>query len=246
MRKSFIICLSFLNHFVMAQKITNIVMVGENGITENANLAKYLIVIKSYGDTAFERLEYNFTGPMKKRMTYKDPLLKILNGSYLVFAPSGFVSTEGMYRDNKKDGSWYLCNDTGKAIIESKYHLDTLLAIIDLDSLYTERQKLKQDTTDEHEAVYKGGEKKYQSLIHNNLKIPERTQSLEAGGTVRVRFIIDPEGNVTDVHILRSVEFAFDEEVMRVVSSVKGWIPASQKGRKVNAYREQPITISFQ
>lgn len=107
------------------------------------------------------------------------------------------------------------------------------------------KKKIIINTTDEHEAEYKGGQKKYVNFIYKNLKIPERTQTLEAGGTVRVRFIVDKEGKVTNVRIWKSVEFAFDEEVMRVVSSAKEWIPAMQKGKKLNAYREQPVTISF-
>ena len=48
-----------------------------------------------------------------------------------------------------------------------------------------------------------------------------------------------------DIQIAKSVEFAFDEESLRVVSLLKDWTPASQKGKKVNAYRIQPITISL-
>ena len=245
MKKYFLILFLVFSQFAIAQKIINAVMVDEKGITEDAKKAKYLIVVKTYDDTAFERLEYTFTGPMKRRLRYKDPLLKILNGSYTTFFPSGIVSNEGSYLDNKKDGSWYIYNDTSKAITEYKYHLDTLLAVMDVDSLDLEKKKLKADTTDEHEAEYKGGQKKYLNYIYKNLKIPDRTQSLEAGGTVRVRFIVDKEGNVTNVRIWKSVEFAFDEEAMRVVSSAKEWIPAVQRGRKLNAYREQPITLSF-
>ena len=101
------------------------------------------------------------------------------------------------------------------------------------------------DTTREREATYPGREKKFAKFIYQNLTIPKRTQSLEAGGTVRVRFIVNKNGNVTNVRISQSVEFAFDEEAIRVVSSAKDWIPAEQKGKKVNAYREQPITLSF-
>ena len=245
MKKYLAILFLLTSRFVIAQNIVNAVMVGDKGITDDAKIAKYLIVVKAWGDTAFERLEYNFTGPMKRRLTYKDPLLKILNGNFTNFSPAGFVASEGNYIDNKKNGSWYLYDDTAHAIVEYKYHFDTLLAALNLDSLELKKKKINIDTTDEHEAEYKGGQKKYVNYIYKNLKIPERTQTLEAGGTVRVRFIVDKEGKVTNVRICKSVEFAFDEEVMRVVSTAQDWIPASQKGRKVNAYREQPITISF-
>jgi TonB family protein len=245
MKKYFLIFFLAFSQFAIAQKLINAVMVGDNGITEDVKKAKFLIVVKTYGDTAFERLEYNFTGPMKRRLTYKDAMLKTLHGRFVNFSPSGIVSSEGDYVDNKKDGSWYLYNDTAHAITEYKYHLDTLLAVIDLDSLQLEKKKITEDTTGEHEADYKGGIKKFSNFISQNLKIPERTQSLEAGGTVRVRFVIDKEGKVINVRIWKSVEFAFDEEALRVVSISKDWIPAIQKGRKVNAYREQPISLSF-
>ncbi len=120
-----------------------------------------------------------------------------------------------------------------------------MIAALNLDSLELEKKKEKVDTTDEHEAFYKGGGKKNINFIYKNLKIPDRTEALQAGGTVKVRFIVNKEGQVTNVRIWKSVEFAFDEEVLRVVSSAQDWIPAIQRGKKVNAYREQPITISF-
>ncbi len=108
-----------------------------------------------------------------------------------------------------------------------------------------ENKKIKRDTTGEIEATYKGGLKKISGIISSNFKVPDRTSNLTKGGTVNVRFIVDKNGKEQDIEILHSVEFAFDEEAMRVVSLLKNWIPASDKGRKVNAYRIQPITISF-
>ncbi len=245
MKKYFFIFSLALSHFAYSQKIINAVLVGDKGITEDQKKAKFLIVVKSYADTAFERLEYNFAGPMKRRLAYKDPLLKISNGTYTDFNAAGYISTQGNYSNNKKDGSWFKYNDTGKTVLEYRYHLDTLIEVINSDSLEIENKKLIKDTMDEHEAEYRGGQKKYLNYINKTFTVPSRTQSLQTGGSVRVQFIVDKEGKVINVHIKKSVEFAFDEEVMRVVSSAKDWLPASQKGRKVNAYREQPITISF-
>lgn len=77
---------------------------------------------------------------MKRRLTYKDPLIKTLEGPYSTFSPSGKISTDGNYHDNKKDGSWYFYNDSAKAFVEHQYHLDTLKAVIDLDSLELEKK----------------------------------------------------------------------------------------------------------
>lgn len=91
MKKYFLVLLLPASQFAIAQNIVNAVMVGDKGITDNAKTAKYLIVVKAWGDTAFERLEYNFTGPMKRRLTYKDPFLKILNGNFTNFSPAGLL-----------------------------------------------------------------------------------------------------------------------------------------------------------
>ena len=245
MKKYFFILFLTFSQFVIAQKIVKTVMVGNNGITEDVQKAKYLIVVKKYSDTAFERLEYNFTGPMKRRLTYKDSLLKTLNGNYANFFPSGFISSGGNYLDNKKEGRWFVYDDSGHAQMGYNYHLDKIMNIINIDSLSEEQKKIEKDTTGKHEAFYKGGEKKYLNYIYQNLKVPNRTENLMAGGTVRVRFIIDEDGRLRNVQIRKSVEFAFDEEVIRVVSSAKDWIPANINGKKIKAYREQPISVSF-
>ncbi len=245
MKKYFLILFLSLSHVVFAQQIINAVLVGDKGITEDVKKAKSLIVVKSYGDTAIQRLEYNVTGPLKSRLTYRDRTMEVLHGNYATFFKTGITSTQGNYVDNRKDGKWYVYNEKAKAVTEYNYHLDTLLSVLNWDSLELAKKKIITDTTGEQEASYKDGEKKFQEYIYANLKIPDRTQALEAGGTVKVRFMINTSGKVVNVYIWRSVEFAFDEEVIRLVSSAGDWIPAVQRGRKVNAYREQPVSISF-
>ncbi|HSV09647.1 MAG TPA: energy transducer TonB, partial [Hanamia sp.] len=142
-------------------------------------------------------------------------------------------------------GLWYLYDDTAKVITKYTFHLDTLLSTIDMDSLGKANVKIKQDTTGEVEASYKGGNGKIRSFISSNFKLPQRTISLHKDGTVKIRFVIDTEGEVIEIAVLQSVEFAFDEEAMRVISLMKKWNPASDKGKKVKAYRIQPITISL-
>jgi TonB family protein len=231
---------------VSSQNIIGAAMLdGKGNRTENTKKAKYLLVLKKINDTAFEKLDYHFAGPMRTKITYKDSLLTMLNGTYADFSKAGYIASEGNYFNNKKEGSWYVYDDTAHAAFEYKYYHDSLISIINLDSLSNEKKKIKEDTTGQVEAEYKGGHRNYMKLIQANLSIPDRTADLTNGGTVRVRFVIGTDGKPQDIKIAKSVEFAFDEESMRVIALGTEWIPAVDKGKKVKAYREQPVTISF-
>lgn len=222
------------------------VMVGSKGVTNNAKQAKYLVVVKKYSDTAYERLDYNFTGPIIKLTTYKDSLLKVLNGRSATFDKSGGISQDGNYQDNKKEGSWFLYDDTAHATFEYKYYSNSLIVKIDLDSLAEENKKIRNDTTDQREAAYKGGDANFTKLVQQNMKVPDRTAEVSNGGTTRVRFIVDTFGHPIHIELIKSVEFALDEESLRVISLGREWIPASDKGRKLNAFRIQPFSIKIQ
>ena len=233
-------------YFSSAQKIIGAVMLDEKEeITKNQNKAKYLVVLKKHNDTSYQRLDYNFAGPMQLNATYLDSTFTILNGLYSDYAKSGYLFTEGHYLKDKKEGCWYKYNDTAQAIKEFKYHSDTLLAVIDLDSLKKEKDKIKEDTTGQIEADFKGGIKLFSHYVYTNIQVPDRTASLITRGIVRVRFVVDEKGKVIEPSVAKSLEFAIDEECMRVISLSKDWIPASDKGKKVKAYRIQPIVVSI-
>ncbi len=243
---SFTFFLALISSAGSTQEIIGAAMADEKGITQNERKAKYLIVLKKYDDTTFERLDYTFAAPIKTKITYRDSLWTTLNGTYAEFGKRGYISSEGKYINNKKEGSWYEYDDTAHAVFEYKYHLDSLKSVINLDSLSNEKKKIIEDTTGQVEAVYKGGDENFTKIIQTNLKVPERTMSLSKGGTARVRFIIDTTGNPIDIKIIKSVEFALDEEFMRVIALGTNWIPASEKGKKLKAYREQPIKIKIE
>ncbi|RYY39567.1 MAG: energy transducer TonB [Chitinophagaceae bacterium] len=61
--------------------------------------------------------------------------------------------------------------------------------------------------------------------------------------TVRVRFVVDKEGNVSDVDALNDPGYGMAEEAVRAVKKGPKWTPAIQNGRQVKAYRTQPITF---
>lgn len=61
--------------------------------------------------------------------------------------------------------------------------------------------------------------------------------------TVIVQFIVDKQGNVSDVKALTNHGYGMEEEAMRAIKKAPKWNPAVQNGRQVKAYRKQPITF---
>jgi protein TonB len=63
--------------------------------------------------------------------------------------------------------------------------------------------------------------------------------------TVVVRFIVDKEGNVSDVEAI-SGPAPLQKEAVRVIRLSGKWEPAIQNGRKVKSYKKQPITVHWE
>jgi len=62
-------------------------------------------------------------------------------------------------------------------------------------------------------------------------------------GDVRLKFIVETDGSITETEIDRSVEYSLDEEALRIINQSQKWIPASKDGRKVRSYKRQPINF---
>lgn len=60
--------------------------------------------------------------------------------------------------------------------------------------------------------------------------------------TVRIKFVVDKEGNVSDIVPLTNLGFGMEDEAIRVLKKAKKWEPAIQNGYKVKAYHTQLIT----
>ena len=64
--------------------------------------------------------------------------------------------------------------------------------------------------------------------------------------SVLVEFVVDKEGNVSNIRTLSNVGYGMEEEAVRVLKKAEKWEPAIQNGYKVKAYRRQMITFEVQ
>jgi periplasmic protein TonB len=225
-----------------AQEIVNLVLIGKDGITENIKEAHSFVVVKRY-PLAFTRLDYKIGAPLEKVRNYSDSLLKVLNGPYYEYTLAGAISKRGYYENNLKERSWYSYDDTAKVILEEKYEKGILIKTINPDTV--KNKSLKDDKYDhvDKEAIYKKSDKDWINYLSKNLNAELGNKSVK-GGQVRVGFTVDTSGKCVDIYLRRSVEFVLDEEVIRVIEKSPLWNPAIQYGKKVRAFRVQPITFS--
>ena len=97
----------------------------------------------------------------------------------------------------------------------------------------------------ENESFYPGGIEAWKRFLIKNFRTPEEAIAREISGTVVVQFIVDKEGNVSDVHTISGPE-ELRQEAVRVIKRSGKWEPAIQNGRKVNSYKSQPIVVQLQ
>ena len=97
----------------------------------------------------------------------------------------------------------------------------------------------------EVEAAFPGGLAGWQHFLTTHLKAntPIRHKAPAGQYTVEVQFIVDRQGALSDIKALTAHGYGMEEEVMRVIRRSPRWIPAQQGGRKVKAYRRQPVTF---
>jgi protein TonB len=91
-----------------------------------------------------------------------------------------------------------------------------------------------------------GGEKELMRWLSENLKYPLLAIEQGIEGRVVLRFVIGPDGAVSRVEILRSLEPSCDREAVRVVKNMPKWIPGKLNGKPVSVYYTLPVLFKLQ
>jgi TonB family protein len=97
----------------------------------------------------------------------------------------------------------------------------------------------------EEKPEFPGGNAALMQFLGSNTKYPEYAKENGIQGRVFVAFVIDKDGKVIDVEILRGVHKILDKEAIRVVSSMPDWSPGIQKGKAVKVRYQVPINFKL-
>ncbi len=90
---------------------------------------------------------------------------------------------------------------------------------------------------------FPGGPQALLNYLSEHINYPEGYEEICVQGRVVITFVVEKDGSLSDITVLKSLEKAFDEEALRAVKSMPKWIPAMQNGEPVRAKYTVPITF---
>ena len=101
-------------------------------------------------------------------------------------------------------------------------------------------------TVVEQMPLFPGGDAALMAYLRDNIHYPTVATENGVQGRVVVGFVVERDGSITDVNVLRSVDPSLDREAMRVVKGMPRWTPGKQNGSAVRVKYQVPVTFRLQ
>ena len=100
--------------------------------------------------------------------------------------------------------------------------------------------------TAETQPSFPGGISAFYSYVAKNVNYPKPAIRQGVSGKVFVQFVIDRDGSLSDLEVIKSIGAGCDEEALRVVQNSPRWNPGKQRGKPVRVRMVVPISFQLQ
>src|SRR5687767_3398867 len=97
----------------------------------------------------------------------------------------------------------------------------------------------------EIQAQFPGGQEEMRNFIMKNLRYPPQAVENRITGKVYVSFVVDVEGHISDIKLVRDIGGGCGQEALRVVKMMPDWKPGRQNGRPVKSRYSMPIVFDL-
>ncbi len=110
----------------------------------------------------------------------------------------------------------------------------------------------KEEATDEifvvveNQPEFPGGNAAMMKFLSDNIKYPVIAQENGLQGRVITNFVVERDGSITDVQVVRGVDPSLDREAIRVIQSMPRWKPGQQRGQPVRVRFTLPVVFRLQ
>lgn len=177
------------------------------------------------------------------------------NGLLIDYYGNGQIEFNGHYENGFMEGEWNGFYDNGsKYFVENyvknnlefgtSFDKDSLMKTSQLGGLHNTQNKGTYYTKVEENAGFQGGSKALGRFLQKNLRYPKDAQKKRKQGKVFSSFVIDKDGSISDVQVLKGIWPSLDEEAVRVIYLMDGnWIPGKLRGKPVKSRFNLPISF---
>ena len=135
-------------------------------------------------------------------------------------------------------------------IVEDEVEIENEVEIEETDTDEDEIVEIEEDDEEffmvvENMPEFPGGDLGLMKFIQKNVRYPAIAKEYNITGKVYVSFIVDKQGSVTNVKIVRGVDKNLDAEALRVVSLLPKYKPGKQRGKAVRVMFTIPINFTL-
>ena len=98
----------------------------------------------------------------------------------------------------------------------------------------------------EQQAEFPGGTTELMKYLYSNIKYPAIARENGIQGRVVLKFVVEKDGTVNGITVLKGIHELLDKEAIRVVKSMPGWKAGKQGGRNVRSYFTPPVSFKLE
>ena len=159
-----------------------------------------------------------------------------MQGEALDYYPSGKMKIRMNYLNNLKDGDNYEYFEDGSMMFIRKFKNGELIEV----------SKDPKDPTVAYSVVeispgFPGGDEARMNYLAHSLKYPQEARENNIQGTVYIELVVEIDGSLTHIKVLRGIGSGCDEECVRVVKLMPKWNPGKRRGKPVRTQFVLPI-----
>jgi TonB family protein len=92
---------------------------------------------------------------------------------------------------------------------------------------------------------FSGGTPALIAWLNENFRYPAEARKNNIQGKVRVRFVVDENGAISDINVVKKVDELLDNEAIRLIKTMPKWIAGVQAGQNVRSYFTLPIAFNL-
>jgi len=123
--------------------------------------------------------------------------------------------------------------------------------VLKQNEVVVEKVEQKEEETKVFEVVeqmpqFPGGDAALMQFLSSHIKYPVVAEENGIQGRVVCTFVVERNGSISDVRVIKSVDPSLDKEAVRVLKSMPSWIPGKQNGSAVRVKYTVPVTFRLQ